>query len=290
MSWSTAQQLRINSTRLRPALDLLKRSAEMIGDPSKVKSVLDLGCGPGNVTPFLCSAFPLARIHGVDKNIETVQKAKTINDKADFKDRVSYATYSIENIAEMTEQRYDLIFCNSALHWCQRHDQIIPKLIKNVLAENGGVLAIQMPDTRIQPSHLLMETAALRTGLGDHLREVRIPRVERDPDWYFDHVAPQVKEIDMWCTDYMQQLETTYEQQMATDFHPVLEYSKGAGLLNVINALGGESSEKCHKFLREYNRLLYDQYPTVCVKNHYHLQGKLVTLLPFKRFFLLCRT
>lgn len=290
MSWSAAQYMKFHGARLRPALDLLNRSVEMVTEVPAVKTVLDLGCGPGNITPFLAASFPSAIIEGVDSSAEMIQKARAINDKADYKDRISFRMDTIEAAVEKSDKQYDVVFCNAALHWCVNHDTLIPKLLSNMVAHNGGILAIQMPDTRTQPSHLLMETAALRTGNGDHIRRVRIPRVDRDPSWYFSFLSPIVKEVDMWATDYVQQLETSYEQEMSSDNHPVLEFTKGTGLLPVIEALGGEQADKCQKFLKEYNRMLHDAYPTQVVRNKYHAQGKLATLMPFKRFFLVCKT
>eukprot|EP01031_Cornospumella_fuschlensis_P007284 gene7284-9029_t len=49
MSWSSAQYLKFHGPRLRPALDLLQRAVSLTPDPLAVRSVLDLGCGPGNI-------------------------------------------------------------------------------------------------------------------------------------------------------------------------------------------------------------------------------------------------
>eukprot|EP00981_Chlorochromonas_danica_P009816 scaffold2831_cov249-Ochromonas_danica.AAC.17 len=291
MSWTTAQFIKFHGARIRPALDLMRRSVEMIADPLEIQSILDLGCGPGYGTPFLCSSFPNATVESIDRFERFIQRAKALHEKTEYGNRVTFELVdSLEERIDKYDKKYDLVFCSSSLHRCENHEVLLPKIIRNLVIPNGGILAIQMPDTRKQPSHLLMETAALRTGLINHLTDVRIPRVEKDAQWYYSLLAPLVKDIDLWCTDYIHQLETTYDQEMAADNHPVLELTKSTGLNHVIDALGGEHSEKCQRYLREFNRLLQDQYPSVSIKNKYHLQGKLVTLMPFKRFFLVCRT
>jgi trans-aconitate methyltransferase len=136
------------------------------------------------------------------------------------------------------------------------------------------------------------------------------------------------KEIDMWTTEYVQQLPAPAPTQTepvadkadnaesgdnlgngnsdssarasanslqdailatATARHPVLEYTKGTGLLPIIEALGGEDSANCQTYLGEFDRLLYEAYPIEKISNKYTTGGKYVTLFPFKRLFMVCK-
>lgn len=111
---------------------------------------------------------------------------------------------------------------------------------------------------------------------------------------YFDLLSPLAKEMDMWTTDYAQQLPATapsYSDTHETSAprHPVLEFTKSTGLLPIIEALGGEGSPHCQTYLNEYDRLLYEAYPIVKVNNKYHSSGKYLTIMPFKRLFLVCK-
>jgi trans-aconitate 2-methyltransferase len=52
MAWNPTRYLRFEEVRLRPALELLSRAVSMVG-AQPVSRVVDMGCGPGNVVPFL---------------------------------------------------------------------------------------------------------------------------------------------------------------------------------------------------------------------------------------------
>jgi trans-aconitate 2-methyltransferase len=321
MSWNPAQYLKFHSARLRPAVDLLQKSVEMMGESSStsVKRILDLGCGPGNITPLLTEMFPTANIHGVDSSKQMIDKAnqsvvgKSFQTRTTFQlDKIeSYASSKIktENLGSVSSsstsskfQKYDFVYSNAALHWCVDHDELLPAIIENLLIPTNGVFALQMPDTKHQKSHLLMETAALRCGLIDFLKRLRIPRADHSPEWYFKLLSPLVKEIDIWTTEYLQQLpsyvkpthssltEVDYNYNVLHQQHPVAEFTKATGLLPFLDALGGEGNEKCRRYLDEYNRLLHEEYSSILVKNKFHSNGKDVTLMPFKRLFIVCKT
>jgi trans-aconitate 2-methyltransferase len=92
MSWNPAQYLKFHSARLRPAVDLLQKSVEMMGESSStsVKRILDLGCGPGNITPLLTEMFPTANIHGVDSSKQMIDKANQSIIGKSFQTRNNY--------------------------------------------------------------------------------------------------------------------------------------------------------------------------------------------------------
>jgi trans-aconitate 2-methyltransferase len=71
MSWEPEQYLKYASERLRPALDLMARI-----DLAAPRSVVDLGCGAGNVTRILAQRWPRAHFIGVDNSAEMLAKAR----------------------------------------------------------------------------------------------------------------------------------------------------------------------------------------------------------------------
>ncbi|HDL17154.1 MAG TPA: methyltransferase domain-containing protein, partial [Rhizobiales bacterium] len=70
MGWDPVQYLAFGSERLQPALDLLARVP--LDAPG---AVVDLGCGPGNVTRALKARWPEAKITGVDGSPEMLARA-----------------------------------------------------------------------------------------------------------------------------------------------------------------------------------------------------------------------
>lgn len=183
MAWNPSAYLKFGAARLRPAVDLLTRATGVVNDISQVKSVLDLGCGTGHITGMICNAFPNAAVEGLDSSPQMIGRALRDHEDSDCKDRISFRVGSVENEAKFSKKKYDLVYSNAALHWCTSHGELFPDIVKSLVNPNGGVLAVQMPDTRVQTSHVLMDTAAFRSGMLDKLRHVRIPRVEHDPSW-----------------------------------------------------------------------------------------------------------
>lgn len=78
-----------------------------------------------------------------------------------FADRVDFKLDTIENyVSTSNSSKYDIVYSNATLHWIptQYHSVLLPQIINNILKKNNSILAIQMPDTKNQQSHLLMET------------------------------------------------------------------------------------------------------------------------------------
>lgn len=253
MAWNPNHYLKFGANRLRPAVDLLNKSVDSFPDPSKVKRVLDLGCGPGNVTELLCKAFPNAQVEGIDSSVEMIESAWKVNKNSKFKENISFRVGTVEEVANSSiAEKYDLVYSNAALHWCLQHNILVPQILSNLVNKDGGVLAVQMPDTRDQPSHVLMETAALRCGFLETIKSIRIPRVNNDPTWYFKFLSTKCANVDMWTTEYIQQLPTAAlpaveynaAQLAQSSRHPVLEYTRSTGLLPILQALGGEQDDR----------------------------------------------
>lgn len=72
--WNPSVYLGFADARLRPALELLSRVP--CADDNKVSTVVDLGCGPGNVSPFLRARFPQATLWCVDTSDAMLERAK----------------------------------------------------------------------------------------------------------------------------------------------------------------------------------------------------------------------
>ena len=71
--WDAALYLRFGGERARPFFDLLARvGAELPG------YVVDMGCGPGNLTALLAERWPAAKVCGVDSSPEMIEAARRL--------------------------------------------------------------------------------------------------------------------------------------------------------------------------------------------------------------------
>lgn len=67
--WNSAQYTKFERERTQPSIDLINR---LHIEP---KTVLDIGCGPGNSTAQLFRRFPEADILGIDSSDNMLEKA-----------------------------------------------------------------------------------------------------------------------------------------------------------------------------------------------------------------------
>ena len=142
--WDPNQYLTFAGPRLRPALDLMARI--QIEAPM---SILDLGCGAGNVTRFLALRWPNAAITGIDRSQEMLERAK--QEVPDI--QLIEADLATWNPARSV----DLVFSNAVLQWIPDHAELVPRIAGFV--SDGGVLAIQIPHNDNAPTGTAVKEA-----------------------------------------------------------------------------------------------------------------------------------
>ena len=94
-------------------------------------NILDIGCGPGNITKYLLTKRTDFNIFGIDIAPNMIELAKINNPKANF------AVMDIRNISEINT-KYDAIVCGFCLPYLSEADS--QKFIfdaKNLLNESG---------------------------------------------------------------------------------------------------------------------------------------------------------
>jgi trans-aconitate 2-methyltransferase len=250
MPWNPAQYLAFGDSRLRPALDLLARIP--LENPA---TVLDLGCGPGNVTRILQQRWPRARITGVDNSAEMLARAR-----ADYPE---IAWHQANLAGWQPPAGTELIYSNAALHWLDDHPRLFPRLVDSLAP--GGVLAVQMPNNYAAPSHRCAYEAA-RAG---PWRTVLEPLLRPEPlltaEAYYDLLADRAQRVEIWQADYLQVLEGD---------NPVARWTRTSLLMPLLDALGEPWREA---FEADYRRRVEAAYPR-------RADGK--TLFPFRRLFL----
>jgi trans-aconitate 2-methyltransferase len=247
--WDPGQYSRFAGPRGRPFFDLVGQiGAEAPG------TVVDLGCGPGDLTVSLTSRWPGASIRGIDSSPEMIERTP----------RDAGVEFSIGAAEDFDATGVDVLISNALLQWVPTHRRLLPQWLAQL--NPGGWLAFQVPSNFGAPSHRLMRELAESAGWRDRLGGVlRHEDAVATPAEYFALLADA--ETDVWQTEYLHVLHGP---------DPVLEWVRGTGLRPVLSAL---SDDAAAEFSAEYAALLRDAYP----------EGPHGTLFGFTRTFAVAR-
>jgi len=253
--WEPGAYLKFEDLRLRPALDLLAQVP--LERPARIT---DLGCGAGNVTPFLRERWPDANITALDGSAEMLARAKA----EQMHLNVTWRQADIRSWAAPEPQ--DLIYSNAVLHWLDEHEDLFPRLMDEL--NSGGVLAVQMPNQFGEPSHTLMREVARRGPWAQTLAPVLREAPVVEPGVYYDWLSPLAAGLDIW--------ETTYTQILDGE-DAVLDWIASTALKPLLEALDGEMRTAYKDALAAE---LLGAYPK-------RTDGK--TLFAFRRLFIVAR-
>lgn len=246
--WDPDRYLRYADERSRPFFELVARI-----DADDPRTVVDLGCGPGQLTATLADRWPSASVLGVDSSPEMIAAAQ------------QYAgprvRFSVGGVADFhPDQPVEVIISNATLQWVDDHRSILPLLVDQLAA--GGWLAFQVPGNQNEPSHTLLHELGQHPRFADHTGGID-RRVMPPPDTYLSDLSALGCRVDAW--------ETTYLHLLPGD-DAVFGWISGTGARPYLQALpDGLRTE----FVAEYRRLLREAYP----------QQPYGTVLPFRRIF-----
>jgi trans-aconitate 2-methyltransferase len=256
--WDPGQYLRYADERGRPFADLLGR----IGAETAT-CVVDLGCGPGNLTRGLIEFWPDAQVTGVDSSADMIEAAK----QHEVDGRLHFVAADVREWEP--PGLVDVIVANAVLHWVPGHVDLIARIASWL--SPGGVFAFQVPDNFDSPSHLAIRDLRLSPKWRDRLGEGadRGAGVELPATYLAAFVAAGL-DPDVWQTTYFHVL---------TGDDPVLEWVKGTALRPVLTALEGDEAATS-EFLAECGDALRGAYPAGA-------DG--TTVFPFRRIFALGR-
>ena len=254
LDWNPALYTRYEDERTRPAAELLARVPL-----TQATRVVDLGCGPGNSTELLARRFPQADVLGIDNSEAMLVSARK---------RLPQARFEFGDIGQWTpDVAPDLIYANAALQWVSDHETLIPRLFAALAP--GGVLAIQMPDNRAEPTHRLMREVASEAPWQEPIGDADKLRTELlGIGGYYDLLARDAAHVDVW--------HTIYQHPMASAA-AIVEWVSSTGLKPFVDPLDAELKAS---YLAAYERRIAQAYPP-------RVDGKL--LLAFPRLFMVAR-
>ena len=248
--WNPEKYLQFKSERTQPAIDLVSRIN--IVQP---KSIIDIGCGPGNSTQILVNRWPDSEVVGLDNSTTMIEKAR--NDYPEQKWIVANA----ENIDP--NSKYDLIFSNATLQWIPHHETLLPKLFNCV--NPGGAIALQIPKFKNMPINVAIETVANYYKWIKYTKGCEDLFTLKDMDFYYEILNKLAKEVELWETSYFHILNS---------LESLIDFIRTTGLKPYLDRL--PSDEMKSEFEPEVL--------TEC-KKYYKLQSNGKVLFPFDRLF-----
>ena len=232
--------------------------------PCNPRKVVDLGCGPGNLTATLAERWPEARVVGIDSSEEMLLGQSLVR-PAVRPSAVSNAAWNSQlgDIAGWLRTRILTWWSATppsngfrAIRKCW------PAWLRAL--KPGAWFAMQVPGNFTSPSHTLMrELAESRTWSGRLGGVLRHDGAVGSPADYLGIMLDAGCSADAW--------ETTYQQVLQGE-DPVLEWVRGTGLRPVLAAL---TAEEAADFEDEYSAMLREAYPATS-------HG---TVFPFRRIF-----
>jgi trans-aconitate 2-methyltransferase len=252
-SWDPERYLAFADERSRPFTDLLSRVAA-----SEVDRVVDLGCGPGNLTRLLKQRWPGADVLGLDSSVEMIERAREHASAGLAFERADLRTWQ-------ADPPVDVLVANATLQWVPGHLDLLPRLVGHVVP--GGWLAFQVPGNLDQPSHTLLAQLCRDERFQAYVDGVPQPDAH-EARVYLDALLGLGCRVDAW--------ETTYLHLLQGD-DPVFTWVSGTGARPVLQAVPEGVRER---FEDEYRGRLREAYPA----------GRSGTVLPFRRVFVVART
>lgn len=276
--WDPGQYRHFGGERSRAFYELISQIGAT--DP---RYVVDLGCGPGELTAELCRRWPSADVLGVDSSAEMISSAGEIlaglqagsgsaatgsaggsaaGGSGAGQPAMPRLRFELQDARDWQPDRpVDVLVSNALLQWIPGHDKLLVRWVRQ-LAE-GGWLAFGVPGNYDQPSHLALRELAASARWRPLLAGAALNRQSADPVEYLDLLATEGCEVNAWETTYLHVLSGP---------DPVLRWYQGTGLRPVLAALDqGQAAE----FMAEYGALMRQAYP----------QAAYGTILPFRRVF-----
>ncbi|MEJ2858121.1 MULTISPECIES: trans-aconitate 2-methyltransferase [unclassified Saccharothrix] len=239
--WDPAKYLAFADHRARPFHELVARIAT-----SSPRRVVDLGCGPGNLTVTLAERWRSAVVEALDSSPEMVAAARERGLEARVEDVAAWSP----------SDDTDVVVTNAVLQWVPGHEDLLRRWVREL--PSGAWLAMQVPGNFSGPSHEIVRAVAAELCPQVVLRESPV----LDPAGYAEVLSEA--EVDAWETTYLQRL---------TGPDAVLEWCKGTALRPVRAALDDVAWEE---FLAALAPRLRAAYPE---------RADGTTWFPFRRVF-----
>jgi trans-aconitate 2-methyltransferase len=259
--WDPGQYRRFARERARPFYDLLAQvGAEHPG------YVVDLGCGPGDLTAELARRWPGAAVRGIDNSPEMIEAARqwvprpAAGSAEAARPRLSFELADVRDWEPAAG--VDVVISNAVLQWVPGHLDLLPRWAGAL--SGGGWLALQIPGNFDSPPHAVVREMVESPRWRPLTGAVALNHQAADPAVYLDVLTSAGCDVDAW--------ETTYLHILGGE-DPVVDWFKGTALRPVLAVLDDEQAEE---FFAEYRQRMRRAYPP----------RSFGTVLPFRRVFI----
>lgn len=248
--WNPELYLKFEKERTQPARDLISRIRKE--DPS---SILDIGCGPGNSTAELRKRWSNARIIGLDSSEAMLESAK--KDYPGFEWILYDASRDLSHLG-----KFDIIFSNAVIQWLPDHKSLLKKYFG--MLNEGGVLAVQVPNTTFMPINIAVRAAAKEERWREYFKDMRNDLHFEEISYYYDILSPVTDYVDLWETHYC---------HIVSGHEAIVEMYKPTGMKPYLSKLNEDEQERFASDVLEK------------IKKEYTIQKDGRVLFPFRRIF-----
>lgn len=264
--WDPKAYQRYGDERSRPFYELVGRVGAVAPE-----LIVDLGCGPGNLTATLADRWPEASVQGLDSSPDMI---RTANDLPQA--RSEKVTFAVADALDWAvPPGLDVLVANAVLQWVPGHRELAAGWAAALKPD--AWFAFQVPGNFEVASHqLLYELAASPYWTGLLGRVFTERRMTWDPTDYADDLLAQGCDVDAWETTYVHLLPADANQP-----HPVLTWMEGTALRPIKAAVAGKPDAE--RLWDEFRSQLAARLEVAYPQRH----GRVA--FPFRRVFVVAR-
>lgn len=248
--WNPELYLKFDKERIQPSIDLVSRIP--VDDP---KSIVDIGCGPGNSTQILAQRWPKSKITGIDNSVAMIERAKHDFPHQEWK--------LLDAGKDEIAGTFDLVFSNATIQWIPNHFDLLKKF-RDILSDHG-TLAIQLPLFFDMPLGKSIARISKEKRWSNQTESVNHLFTIHHHSDYYDYLSALFTAVEIWESDYVHIMDS---------HDSILEMIHSTGLRPYIDRLESNADKK------DFESMVLSD-----IKKDYPLQENGKVLFPFKRLF-----
>ncbi|WP_419868079.1 methyltransferase domain-containing protein [Chryseobacterium sp. CT-SW4] len=214
MAWNPDVYNQFKDERSAPFFDLLQ-----LVELKKGLSVIDLGCGTGELTSKLTDYLEDSKVLGIDSSAEMLDKAEHFKTN-----RLTFLQRGIEDQLNINDT-FDLVISNAALQWCSNHKELFSRIIS--ILNKGGQLAVQVPSNHYYIVHQLLRDVAgkdpYKKALNGWIRDHNVLTTEEYARVLFENKGTEIQVFEKVYPHILEDAEAIFTWISATTMLPYME-------------------------------------------------------------------